>query len=594
MIGFREFSSQLLEIVYSLRSFGEAPAGSWAERKVAERVRELIEQLVGVRARLTPVQVAEWRDEGSWIEGCGMRVQALALPQTLPMEAELRVAHVGGADNLELLNRVEGAVLVEAPDPDEIQSAYLEAVEKGAEAVVFYDPLPGRVRRFVVTGSWNYSLRGTAIAPVPALYVSREDGLRLAKCDGRKVTVAHRGRIAISTGYIVEAVVFEGEDEVLVTAHHDHWLTGVNDNLAGVALAILTAASLKSVDSGIGLRIASFTAEEFGDPSLPAWYWAYGSRWYVSALRGGGRLENIVAVLNYDIAATATPRVYASGLLFRRLVEMIARTIPVTVAGFDHSYTDSYSFSSQGVPAASIIDLEGFLDHYHSDLDDVGTLSVEGAWRSLQLYVKLGGLLLRRGHEALDYTGYGDVLYGTVIEAAAPVRVREEAYRLAELFDRLRGVDACADRVREAVRRLEARLVRAVFEGDYRASKGGFETLFMPELRLLRDAELVRRALDLARSGRWEEADRLLAMLPPSRVAVGFEEAVGSLGSHAMLEARVRGRVVEHLLNVLERAVGFAVARAAAEAANTIAGAVDELMAACASALGRGSGRRAP
>ncbi len=581
--GFRWFSEKFLGLLNRLVEVGEAPAGSHAEWRLVGRIKALVEELAGVRAETVSVPVAEWRDEGSWVEACGRRFRVYALPQTVNGVVEARMVFLEGVEAVEKAGSLEGLVVfVEAPrDFEELQTIYMLCVEKSAEAVVFYDPLPGRARRFVVTGSWDYSFHGPAVGPIPALYARREDAMALRSCR-EKVVAEHGGRIYWSQGYIVEAVKGGGEYEVLVTAHHDHWLTGVNDNLAGVVLALLVFST--TVAGRASIRFVSFTAEEFGDPKLPPWYWAYGSRWYVDALQRSGRLDKILAVFNFDVAATRTPKLYASGFELQRLLKPLAEEYGVRVVGFDHSYTDSYSFSRQGVPAASIIDLEGVNPVYHSELDGIGFASVEGAWKSFQLFRRAAELLASRGLEAFDYANAGYDLFNTVAQRPATVQFRESAYRFAITVERAVEKGSCLKYVAKAFRIVTKRLIHPVFEGDYRIEEGGFVTLFSPWLRAVEDLRRIREAVSFCRRGRLEEAKQVLSSVPSHRKITGMEYRLPGGVGYALAYMLYTGhspRSLCRLLEVLEKSLEHNVQWGGLEASDALDAATEVLLSRC-------------
>jgi Iap family predicted aminopeptidase len=579
---FKLFSQNFLNLVYSL-DVGEAPAGSMAERRLVRKLAELIESYLGVRANLTPLPVVEWRDEGSYIRGCEVEFPVLALPQTPRATVEGRVQFFPRAEQLEEADHVAEIVVVEAPrDFDEIQSLYLEAFEKGAKAVVFYDPWPHRYRRFVVTGRWEYTFAPSP-APIPAVYAKRDNAYKLRECS--YIVVEHRGTLVESTGYIVEALVDTGgDDELLVTAHHDHWLRGVNDNLAGVALALAIAKHLSRVQPAkLSIRFISFTAEEFGDPTLPAWYWAYGSRAYATSLSAAGRLDNVIAVFNLDIASTQAPKVYATGYEVWGLIEPLAAQLQLSFSGFDHSYSDGYSFSKLGVTTVTLMDLEGLSPVYHSDMDTLAYLSLEGAWKSFSLVVTVAEKILQHGREALNPMHYVNMLYKESLKGR-PIPVRVETYRLKRVFEEAlkRG---CRDVVFKSIRRLNAELIAAVFEGDYRVSKGGFRTAIMPQLLIVNDLRLLVRAADLVKHGRFEDARKTLLELPPARIIVGREEHTYSAitpSVYKLLESGASRLDLTRLVDQAVKAAEHAVSRAAFEVSSLIGEVADHILLRCA------------
>ncbi len=489
-------AKSLVERFYSL---GEAQAGSESEHSLAEELARLLEQ-VGVPARLLKPSVAYWRDEGGYVEAGARVYQGVSLPQVAGGCAEGRLVEAKDVDLEEVSKaaREGDIVLVEEPeDPDELSTAYMSALEVGASGLVVYSRYPRRLRRIVVTGRWDYSFRMPAPALIPAVYLRREDGLELRRYVGYTVRVCANSRIGPGTGYIVEGQL--GCETcsylVLITAHHDHWLGGANDNLAGAAGLVLLAARLKSrVRGDVCVRFVCFTAEELGDPLLPSWYWCYGSRWYARQLRYAGQLDSVIAVLNMDVAATpGTVEVHATGYELQKLLEELASSTGlgrIVVRGFDSCYTDSFSFSALGVPSASAISLDPWVEYYHTDLDTPEKLDYNTLTSVVELYTKAVEVLVEKKLRAYDYVYYAKRLYQQLAEKRAPPLSMRSGYRL--LRETIKAVERGDwEALYNAYRLVNMECVKPVFHGDYRFDEGKFVTIILPELLAIEQARKV-------------------------------------------------------------------------------------------------------
>ncbi len=559
------------ELLLDLYGLGEAPAGSKAERAIVDRLLGFLRDQ-GFNAWIEPVPVvASWSDEGSWVEACGRRFQATAWPQSLGGAVEARaitakpILSPAYWSKLSVEDRI---VVVEVPeDPDDATTIYMHVVENGGRGVVFYDKWGEYRRRIVVTGSWSYSFYASSPAPIPVVHLRRSDGLWLASnCSSREVAIHSGARLEWKSGAIVVSATGDPRGgEVWVTAHHDHWLGGANDNLAGVVAALSLYVALAPSAEKRALVFASFTAEEFGCPTLSSWYWSCGSRYLVEELSKTSRLDNIIAVVNFDLPASPRIGVHASGFELHPLVLKAIRENGVegfASLSLDSSYTDSFSFSSHGVPALSFMDIDSYIEYYHTDYDRPEQLDMHTIGTVLRLASTIIKALLEEGWRALDYRYYAEKVYQLALEMPAPPPVQAAAYRLLRETDYALKEGALESYmlVVRAFRALTSRAIKPVFEGDYRSDAGVFRTVFMPWLLVVRDRKKLWESLVLLKKGDREKAGEILATIPRRRVIPGTEEELPSILAAMALDRRIEspedwGRVVSKAgLYLLEEA----------------------------------------
>ncbi len=415
-----------------LQSVGEVVTGSKQERRLVRLIKDLYGEIVGVDPKTLPVKVASWEDRGSVIEACGETIEVTAWPPIQGTEVENYVVEVKDPLKPESWVKTQSRIaLVELPeDPDDSALAYIHAIRAGVDGVVFYDRWSGRLRRMVVVDK-PYLPPRVSIPTIPAVGLRREDAKKLLEC--RRARILHRGYLCESIGYTVELLVEKSSGrEVLLTTHHDHWLSGVSDNLASVvAVAFIASRIAKKVKKG-ALRVVSFTAEEFGDPSLSTWYWAYGSRVYAESLRGLGDIEEIVAVLNLDIATSWAPKLYATGPEIRLLARSILEKYNVNIVEekYDTTESDSISFSKLGVPAVTVMDYESAIPVYHTDLDTIDRVDLDAVDAVARGYADLVVTLLERGEEALDYNYAVSKIYEETLKIKGAVNLQAQLYKL--------------------------------------------------------------------------------------------------------------------------------------------------------------------
>ena len=385
-----------------LHGLGEAPAGSWAEARLAEEIAREAEAAVGVSARLLPIGVSTWEPGDVVFEACGGRVRGVALPPWPGFVLEdLRVG--------------EGLALLQyRGDPDRLLYEYWRSAVAGAELVVVVLDKPRRLVFQPAPPLPSVPLRGGP----PVVGVEAGVAESLMGC-GSRVRVESDAALRRSTGYIVEAV--EDGAVTVFTAHHDHWLGGAVDDLAGVIQAL--AASAEARKLGLRTGFVSFTAEELGDPLLRSWYWAYGSRVYAGSLLGAkpGRVY-----VNFDMALGD---VYVTGGLAAG--RCIAELLGLEYRGGDVD-TDASSLVSAGLHAVTITGFESWLGTYHSGDDAPGLVDAGEALGVARLAAGAAARLAgsdRLGSCALE------ALRGMIAAAAGkPLpRTRSALYRLYRL-----------------------------------------------------------------------------------------------------------------------------------------------------------------
>ena len=494
--------------------YGEAPAGTHAEHRLAEEIKSIFEEKLDLTARLIGVPVVVWGDEGSSVYGCGFELQAVAWPAYPGGVVEGEAVVVQGLNELRERDVAERIVVSKAPlDPDEAVAFYRVARARGAIGLVFYDEFPGRFRRIVVVDA-PFTLSSTGLAGIPVVHIRREDSQKIVEC--RRLKLVHGGRLESGYGYTVEAILElgSGDYEVIVSAHHDHWLSGANDNLAGVA-AILAVARLLSSRRGAGrIRLVSFTAEEFGDPGLPGWYWAYGSRKYVEMLEAMGILDNVVAVLNFDIAGASSVSLYSTGML-KRILAHLADKIGFKFSSLEPDTTDSdsYSFSSLGIEAATVMGYDTWLEFYHTDVDTPEKLDYNKLATLVKLYTEAAIELLERGWKAFSYSEYAKELY---------IYLRDFPPLTASLY-RLQRATPIAEAhglhhiLAKSYRRLN-RVLPTVIYSERRSGAVELESYIALPLLYLSDLRTIREAENRAKGGNCQEAITILKKLDVFRV----------------------------------------------------------------------------
>ncbi|MCX8184495.1 MAG: M28 family peptidase [Sulfolobales archaeon] len=323
--------------MYSL----DIPAGSAAERSL---VRSLVEyfEARGLPTRVIPVEVLEWGEIECWINDISCTAQP-----------PIRNSEVSGTLGRDVL------ISSTTKDPDNVWATYWSSVEKGASAIVFYDEYPniGR-RRIVVNEIPSYSSKTKMRADIPAVHIPQITLANLKK--SREVNISVRTLKRVSQGSTIEVFTGDREPKVLVTTHHDRWLTGFRDNSMGVLIVMKLVELLSKLN--IPARLVSFTGEEFGDPSESSFYWAYGSRIYSKQVVD----SDIDLAVVVDTAHVEPVEVDIAGV---RGLESRLGLIKVSERPIGIGYTDAASLVAEGIPSLVLHNLSSIKPVYHTDAD---------------------------------------------------------------------------------------------------------------------------------------------------------------------------------------------------------------------------------
>jgi len=227
--------------------------------------------------------------------------------------------------------------------------------------------------------------------PFPVFSINRSDGERLRDIYERgDATGTLSGRSEIVPDAKSANVVgrkkglAEPGMKVLVSAHHDSWFDGANDNLSSVACVIEVARALIDVDTRQSMEFISFGCEEGGTTGYQ--YYLWGSRQYLE--RHGKKSDDLAILVNSEFAGACnsnyllvdcTPDLlsfydsifdeFADKCLLSSEDVQLGLIIP------PNSQADQLPFVNRGI-SSSIIYWSWF-DEYHTDLDTENILDPE-------------------------------------------------------------------------------------------------------------------------------------------------------------------------------------------------------------------------
>ena len=227
--------------------------------------------------------------------------------------------------------------------------------------------------------------------PFPVFSITYEDGLMLRTiCSKGHVTGKLEGRSKIIQGAKSANVVarkkgvVEPDLRVVVSAHHDSWFAGANDNLSGVGCILETARILCADETRRSLEFISFGSEESGSAGFQ--YYLWGSRNYVK--RHAKDIGRVACVLNNELAGHSntehllvdcTPDLVPFfEVIFDEISKRpycVKKKVELSAAVPTSSQADQLNFSLAGAPSSLIY--WAWYDEYHTDIDTADLLSVD-------------------------------------------------------------------------------------------------------------------------------------------------------------------------------------------------------------------------
>ena len=530
------------QVCSQISSIGEVITGNENERKVIDLLREFLDEYIE-ELKLYPINVMSWCGEYAEVHVGDIVLKATPLPYSPSGNIDGKIIYVGNSIERKGLSKkdVEGKILLyeSFDDVDEIESQYLEALDYGALGFIVFDKYSSVRRKIVIKGEYEYRFEPSTPPPIPAVHLKREDGLKLLKLINNGLsTVRIDAKCYVkhgAIGYNLEAYILHGrEHQVIVTAHHDHWFSGIIDNILGIALLTSLVKDLKKKLSNLKikntLKMVSFTAEESGAPYYAGWYWIYGSRKYVERLRNKGEIDNIVLVLNVDALGKSKLDVHISSPILSPLVKRMAEKYVDNLILHDSPYFDSFSFSYfANVPTITFTSFDYIAEVYHTDRDNLENVEwniIDRACKALMALVNhvISSDVLRE----LDYLGYIESIYNEALNGNAPLDLKLSIYRL---YDYVKGAIKSMkyNYVFKVLNKLNGIITSPIFEGEYKTNYGKFKVLRFPFLLIHRDIHMIEKALNYLERDEITEAIKCLKQIPARRIEPGVERIISEI-----------------------------------------------------------------
>jgi aminopeptidase YwaD len=131
---------------------------------------------------------------------------------------------------------------------------------------------------------------------IPSVYMTEEEGLRLAARAGQETTVESRAwRIPATGDNVTARKAGSGSKRIVLFAHIDARLDtqGANDNASGVVVLLLLAELLAGYSGRLGIELVAMNGEDY--------YAAPGEKQYLAA--NEGRFDEVLLGINLDDVA---------------------------------------------------------------------------------------------------------------------------------------------------------------------------------------------------------------------------------------------------------------------------------------------------
>lgn len=186
---------------------------------------------------------------------------------------------------------------------------------------------------------------------IPSVYMTEEEGNRLAPYIGKTVTLQSRSKRIMGEGYnVIGRKGIKGSGRIVITAHIDakKGTPGAIDNATGVTILLLLARLLKEYSGTKEIEIVAFNGEDYF--AVP------GQMNYVRS--NENKFNNIILNINIDGAGYKFGKSYFSlfgldGDLYQKTIEVINEN-PDIDEGVQWPQGDHSIFVQYGRPAIAV------------------------------------------------------------------------------------------------------------------------------------------------------------------------------------------------------------------------------------------------
>lgn len=257
----------------------------------------------GFRTESTSFDCIDWSSDGADLTAEGDRFETSASPYSLGCQVSAPLAATSTLEQLEAAEAAGKILLLQGDltkeqlmpknfpfyNPDHHKRIIQLLEEKRPAAIV-----AATSRDVEMAGAvYPFPLIEDGEFDIPSVYMTEEEGQRLAGYVGKQVTLESRARRMPSTGCNVIAPKGAGpERRAVLFAHIDAkpGTPGALDNASGIAVLLLLAELLADYSGELGIEIAALNGEDY--------YSGIGEQEYLRT--NSGKFEGIVLGVNLD------------------------------------------------------------------------------------------------------------------------------------------------------------------------------------------------------------------------------------------------------------------------------------------------------
>lgn len=454
--------SRARETLAALVQGGERVAGSPAEQEEARRIRDLLQPFVD-SCELEPFAVTtHLRGQGRLevISPIHLEVRCEVNPVAPASAGEAILVDAGNGEwsDFRALGNVQGKVVLATPAGFGFSDAAMEAYHHGAMVLVCNIP---RVQDHLISVH-------AVNAGIPVLTISNPDAacLRELLDQHQEVRVRFQApqEARQSTSYNVVGVI-QGtrfpDEVVYLSAHHDTWFQGANDNLSGVAGLVELARLFHRFRPARTVRLISFAAEESGIPfDTDVAQHDRGSFAYTlkhQAALSGQEQEAPVAVLNGEtIGFTDQTEILATQellpLVRGALADLGGRAVakePAQEPQTKWSGSDHLCFHTLGLPSAVLFPVDGpYWSTYHTPSENMEHTDRRALEANTRAWALMGMRLANHEGVLIDVDALAEVA-GRGLNALAEGQKLRQA--LQEVLRRCHDSDSRETRLRQSL-----------------------------------------------------------------------------------------------------------------------------------------------
>ncbi|NLG28896.1 MAG: M28 family peptidase [Chloroflexi bacterium] len=274
-------------------SAGNQAATAYFAEQVAER---------GWRVERQTFDCTDWESGEATLQAAGVSFRAYPSPYTLGCDVRAPLAVISKVAALEVAPLADRVVLLRGPiaaeqlmpknfpfwNPEEHQRIVRALEERHPLAIIAATSRDVQM----VGGQYPFPLIEDGDFDIPSVYLTEEEGERLATHAGQVVTLHSVALRIPSTGCNIVARAGAGPQRLVIMAHIDARLgsPGAGDNASGVVALLLLAELLAGYEGALAIELVAVNGEDY--------YSNPGEQLYLA--RNEGRWDEVVLGINLD------------------------------------------------------------------------------------------------------------------------------------------------------------------------------------------------------------------------------------------------------------------------------------------------------